>query len=63
MEPRHAGTASGMFFSAAEVGGVLGPLGLGLLYDMTGGFAAGLYGLTAVAVALAVGTLALARRA
>lgn len=63
MEARHAGTASGMFFSAAEVGGVLGPLGLGLLYDLTGGFAAGLCGLTAVAVALAVGTLALSRRA
>ena len=53
---RHAGTASGLFFSAAEIGGVLGPLGLGLLYDVTGGFSAGLYALTAVAVLLGLGS-------
>lgn len=56
---RHAGTASGLFFSAAEVGGVLGPIGLGLLYDFTGGFAAGLAALTVVAVALALAALRL----
>jgi cyanate permease len=44
MDPRQTGTASGMFFSAAEIGGVLGPLGIGLLYDATGGFTASLYG-------------------
>ncbi len=63
IEARQAGTASGMFFSAAEIGGVLGPLGLGMLYDVTGGFATGLYTLTAVAVALGVGSLMLSRRA
>lgn len=52
---RYAGVASGLFFSAAEVGGVLGPLSLGLLYDWTGGFDAGLYALTAIAVSLALG--------
>ena len=26
VQERHAGTASGLFFSAAEIGGVLGPL-------------------------------------
>jgi MFS transporter, CP family, cyanate transporter len=60
LDPRHAGTASGLFFSAAEVGGVLGPLGLGLLYDVTEGFDAGLYALTAVAAAMALGSIRLA---
>lgn len=35
---RYAGAASGLFFSAAEVGGVLGPLTLGAVYDATGAF-------------------------
>jgi cyanate permease len=51
---RYAGIASGLFFSAAEVGGVLGPLSLGFLYDLTGGFDAGLYMLTGIAIALAL---------
>ena len=45
---RHAGTAGGMFFSAAEIGGVLGPLALGALSDLTGGFGAGLYLLSGI---------------
>jgi sugar phosphate permease len=32
------GLAGGMFFTAAEIGGVLGPLTLGVLSDATGGF-------------------------
>ena len=32
------GTAGGLFFTAAEIGGVLGPLSLGLISDATGGF-------------------------
>lgn len=60
---RYAGVASGLFFSAAEVGGVLGPVTLGLLYDMTGNFDAGLYMLTAIAVALALGAHRLKRLA
>ena len=35
---RRVGVASGIFFTAAEVGGVLGPLGMGVLYESTGGF-------------------------
>lgn len=50
--PRNAGAASGLFFSAAEVGGVLGPVAIGVLYDATGGFDAGLNLLCAVAAAL-----------
>lgn len=53
---RHVGVASGLFFSAAEVGGVLGPVSLGLLYDVTGGFDFGLYLLTVIALLLAVGS-------
>jgi len=60
---KHVGAASGLFFTAAEVGGVLGPLGLGLLYEFTGGFSAGLYALTAVAVALMLMTQRLRRLA
>ena len=60
---RHAGTASGLFFSAAEVGGVLGPLSFGAMYDLTGGFDTGLYALTAVATALGLGVIRLQRLA
>lgn len=61
MRPEQAGTASGLFFSAAEVGGVLGPLGLGLIYDLTHGFNAGLYALTFVSILLLLSTLRLLR--
>ena len=46
------GAAGGLFFSAAEIGGVLGPLTVGALHDVTGGFTASLGLLTAVCVAL-----------
>ena len=61
-EPR-AGAASGLFFSAAQVGGVLGPFGLGLLYDLSGGFGSGLAFLTATTLAVAGGLLGLRRLA
>ena len=34
------GMAGGVFFSAAEIGGVLGPLTFGILLEVTGGFTA-----------------------
>ena len=49
---RHAGAAGGLFFSAAEIGGVLGPLTIGVVYDATGGFTSGLFLLTAVCALL-----------
>jgi cyanate permease len=50
---RHTGAASGLFFSAAEIGGVLGPLSIGVLHDATGTFSSALYVLTGVcAIAL-----------
>jgi len=45
---RYAGAAGGLFFSAAEIGGVLGPLTLGALSDVTGGFSAGLLMLSGI---------------
>ncbi len=52
---RYAGTAAGLFFAAAEFGGMLGPLAIGMLYDFTGNFTAGLAICTAITVALLVG--------
>lgn len=63
VQERHAGTASGLFFSAAEIGGVLGPLGLGLMHDLTGGFNAGLYALAAIAATMALGAIRLSNLA
>jgi MFS transporter, CP family, cyanate transporter len=49
---RFTGSASGLYFTAGELGGVLGSVTLGALYDATGGFQAGLYVLTAVCLML-----------
>ena len=51
---RHAGMASGLFFGAGEIGGMLGPLVLGVLYDATHGFATGLLLFTLIALGLMV---------
>jgi cyanate permease len=59
--PHHTGTASALFFGAAEVGGMLGPLVLGLLYDFTHGFAAGLALLAAIGAGLVIGSHRLQR--
>jgi CP family cyanate transporter-like MFS transporter len=56
---KRVGTASGLFFSFAEVGGVGGPFTLGLLYDLTHGFTAGLLMLTGFAVTILVCLFAL----
>ncbi len=49
---RNMAAAGGLFFTAAEVGGVLGPLGVGALADQGGGFAGSLYALSAMCVLL-----------
>ncbi len=59
---RYAGAASGLFFSAAEVGGVLGPMTLGAVYDVTGGFTPSLLLLTAIMGGLLLLLLPLRRR-
>ena len=58
---QRAGAATGLFFSAAEVGGVLGPLGMGALYDASGGFQSSLSALAVVAGLLIAGSLLLSR--
>jgi cyanate permease len=47
-----AGMAGGMFFTVAEIGGVLGPLSVGALSDVSGGFALPLAAMTAICVGL-----------
>ena len=50
--PERAGMAGGMFFTVAEVGGVTGPLSIGIVSDATGGFEAPLIMLSFVVVGL-----------
>ena len=45
---RYIGAATGLFFTLAEIGGVAGPVGIGLLADRYGHFDASLVGLTFV---------------
>ncbi len=59
---RHAGVASGMFFSASQCGGVLGPFVLGYLYTHETGFIYGLALLSAIALSIAAGSLLLQYR-
>lgn len=47
------GAAGGLFFAAAEIGGVIGPTMTGVMADATGGFAAPLMTLTAVCLVCA----------
>ena len=51
---RVMGAAGGMYFSAGEIGGVLGPLSVGAMFDATGGFSAPLLMLSAVCVVMAL---------
>ena len=46
--PKRAGTAGGLFFTAAEIGGVAGPLVIGFLHDLTGDFSYSLNVLTVI---------------
>ncbi len=59
---RYAGAASGLFFSAAEVGGVLGPLTLGAVYDLTGAFSPALILLSVIMAGLMALLLPLRKR-
>ena len=54
VDSRNAGAAGGLFFSAAEVGGALGPVLVGAIHDLTGGFAVSLYMMTAICAVLLV---------
>jgi cyanate permease len=50
--PERAGMAGGMFFTVAEIGGVLGPLSIGIVSDASGGFDAPLWMMSAVVAVL-----------
>ena len=49
--PKRAGTAGGLF-TAAEIGGVSGPVAIGLVHDATGGFSYALITLTVITLSL-----------
>ncbi|MFH1381560.1 MAG: MFS transporter [Chloroflexota bacterium] len=51
---KYMGSAGGMFFCAAEVGGFAGPLLMGAIKDLTGSFLGGASALSATAVAMAI---------
>ena len=59
---RYAGTASGLFFSASQLGGVLGPFTMGILYDIDVGFSNGLTMLTGVSLSILFGALLLQKK-
>jgi len=52
IEPKHMGSAGGMFFCVAEIGGFAGPLIMGVLVDVTGTFMAGILFLVSLCVAI-----------
>jgi sugar phosphate permease len=49
---KNIGIAGGLFFTAAEIGGVLGPMSIGLMADLYGGFDAALWMMTTICVIL-----------
>ena len=59
------GLAGGLFFTTAEIGGVLGPLTIGILSDVTHGFTVPLMAVTAACIVLVIqiGVLGRARNA
>lgn len=61
IDAKHHGLLGGVFFVAAEIGGVLGPLTIGLLSSESGGFNHSLLALVAVCGTLVVLTLSFAR--
>ena len=45
---RRAALAGGMFFTSAEIGGVMGPVSVGVISDLTGGFTPAMIMVTAI---------------
>ena len=54
VETRHMGSAGGMFFCVAEIGGFTGPFIMGILVDATGTFMTGALFLAGLCMAMAV---------
>ncbi len=57
--PQRMGAAGGLYFMVGEVGGVLGPVFLGVIADLSGGFLASLIMLAAMSFVLAAFSLRL----
>ncbi len=57
VETRHMGSAGGMFFCVAEIGGFTGPFIMGILVDATGTFMAGALFLAGLCIAVAALTI------
>lgn len=62
VETRHMGSAGGMFFCVAEIGGFTGPLMMGILVDATGTFMAGAAFLSGLCLVMAILTFLLDNR-
>ena len=54
VETRHMGSAGGMFYCVAEIGGFAGPFFMGVLVDLTGTFMAGALFLASLCLSIAV---------
>ncbi len=54
---RYMGSAGGLYFCVAEIGGFTGPLAMGVLMDITGTFTAGAVFLAATALAISLLTV------
>jgi len=63
VETRHMGSAGGMFFCVAEIGGFAGPFFMGVLVDLTGTFMAGALFLASLCITMAALTHLLKKRA
>ncbi|MDA1226480.1 MAG: hypothetical protein O3A33_00780 [Chloroflexi bacterium] len=59
ISPQRMGAVGGLYFTVGEVGGVLGPLMLGVAADITGGFQDGIVLLAGLCFLLAVVSVAL----
>ncbi len=54
VESKYMGSAGGIFFCVAEIGGVTGPFLMGILVDLTGSFLAGALSLSGLGLVIAV---------
>jgi cyanate permease len=55
------GAAGGLYFTVGEVGGFSGPSAMGILFDLTGGFALGLVGVAGLMIVMGLACLKLER--
>lgn len=62
VDAKYMGSAGGMFFGVAEIGGFSGPLVMGVLVDITGTFFAGVIFLVCLCIAMVVMTFFLSKK-